>query len=76
MSAVNTRSKLMTAGAVLIAVAVALGLYFSNDSGAREKKGVRGPAAIPVAVTPALQQSVPVRQQAIGNVEPYSSVAV
>ena len=29
-----------------------------------------------MAVTVALQQSVPVRQQAIGNVEPYSSVAV
>lgn len=76
MSAVNTRSKVMTAGAVVVAAGVALGLYFTNDSRAREKKGARGPAAIPVAVTPALQQSVPVRQQAIGNVEPFATVGV
>jgi multidrug efflux system membrane fusion protein len=73
---VNTRSKVMTAGAVVVAAGVALGLYFTNDSRAREKKGARGPAAIPVAVTPALQQSVPVRQQAIGNVEPFATVGV
>jgi multidrug efflux system membrane fusion protein len=31
---------------------------------------------VPVAVVAAVQQSVPVRLQAIGNVEPYASVAV
>jgi multidrug efflux system membrane fusion protein len=77
VSAVKTRSKVITAGAVVAAAAVALGLYFTNDSRAREKKGGgRGPAAIPVAVASARQQSVPVRQQAIGNVEPHASVAV
>jgi multidrug efflux system membrane fusion protein len=76
VSAVSTRSKVVVAGAALVAAGVAFALYFSNDSGAREKKAARAPAAIPVAVTVALQQSVPVRQQAIGNVEPYSSVAV
>jgi multidrug efflux system membrane fusion protein len=77
VSAVNTRSKVITAGAVVVAAGVALGLYFTNDSGAKEKKGGgRGPAAIPVAVASAQQQSVPVRQQAIGNVEPYATVAV
>lgn len=76
MSHVNTRSKVITAGAVLVAAGVALGLYFTNDSRARDKKGASAPTAIPVAVTPAAQQSVPVRQQAIGNVEPYASVGI
>jgi multidrug efflux system membrane fusion protein len=73
---VSTRRKVIAAGALLVAIGIALGLYFTNDSRAREKKSARGPAAVPVAVTPASQQSVPVRQQAIGNVEPYSTVAV
>lgn len=76
MSAATTRSMFIAAGAILVAAGVALGLYFTNDSRAKEKKGAKGPAAIPVAVTPALQLSIPVRQQAIGNVEPYASVAV
>jgi len=76
VSASNLRSKVMAAGAVVIVAGIALGLYFSNDSGAREKKTAKGPAAIPVAVANAQQRSVPVRQQAIGNVEPYSSVGV
>jgi multidrug efflux system membrane fusion protein len=72
----TARSKVVFAGVALVAAAVALGLYFANDSRAREKKGARAPVAIPVEVTAARQQSVPVRQQAIGNVEPFSSVAV
>ncbi len=76
VSPATTRRKLIAAGAILLAAGVALGLYFTNDSRAKEKLGAKGPAAIPVAVTPALQLSVPVRQQAIGNVEPFSSVAV
>lgn len=76
MSAATTRSTFIAAGAILVAAGVALGLYFTNDSRAKEKKGAKGPAAVPVAVTPALQSSIPVRQQAIGNVEPYASVAV
>jgi multidrug efflux system membrane fusion protein len=62
-----------------LAVVVAAGglvAYFSGDSRAREKPATKGPAAAPVAVVAAVQQSVPVRLQAIGNVEPYASVAV
>lgn len=75
---VSTRGKikLALAGTALIAVAVALGLHFINDSGAREKRPARGPLPIPVAVAAAAQQSVPVRLQAIGNVEAYSTVAL
>lgn len=66
---------------VLAALAVVLaagGLvaYFSGDSRAREKSAAKGPAAVPVSVAAAVQQSVPVRLQAIGNVEAYTSVAV
>lgn len=72
----STRRNVIAAGILLVAIGVAFGLHFVNDSRAREKKSAQRPSAIPVAVTPALQQSVPVRQQAIGNVEPYASVAV
>lgn len=72
----STRRNVIAAGILLVAIGVAFGLHFVNDSRAREKKSAQRPTAIPVAVTPALQQSVPVRQQAIGNVEPYASVAV
>src|SRR5260221_13575692 len=50
--------------------------YFSGDSRAREKPAAKAPAGVPVAVVAAVQQTVPVRLQAIGNVEPYASVAV
>lgn len=72
----STRRRIIAASAVLVALAVALGLYYTNDGGAREKRPPPGPAAAPVTVIAALQQSVPVRLQAIGNVEPYATVAL
>jgi multidrug efflux system membrane fusion protein len=62
----------------LVAILAAGGLiaYVSSDSRAREKPAAKGPAAVPVAVVAAAQQTVPVRLQAIGNVEAYTSVAV
>jgi len=62
-----------------VAVAVAAGgvvAYFSADSRAREKAAPKGPAALPVSVISAVQQNAPVRLQAIGNVEAYTTVAV
>jgi multidrug efflux system membrane fusion protein len=62
-----------------LAVVVATGglvAYFSGDSRAREKPAAKGPGAVPVAVVAAMQQNIPVRLQAIGNVEPFASVAV
>lgn len=73
---VSTRRRIIAASAVLVALAVALALYYANDGGAREKRPPPGPAAAPVTVIAALQQSVPVRLQAIGNVEPYATVAL
>lgn len=62
-----------------IAVALAAGgllAYFSMDTRAKEKPAAKGPAAASVAVVAAVQQSIPVWLQAIGNVEAYTSVAV
>jgi multidrug efflux system membrane fusion protein len=71
------RGKAISIVLVLAVLGAATAVYFINDSRAKEsKKGGRGPAAVPVSVTPALQQSVPVRLQAIGNVEAYSTVSV
>ena len=63
-------------GLVVVLVAGGLVAYFSADSRAREKPAAKGPAAVPVAVAVAVQQTVPVRLLAIGNVEPYTTVAV
>src|SRR6185503_1600520 len=67
--------------AILAGLAIALaggGLaaYFSSDSRAKEKPAAKGPGAASVAVVAAAQQTMPVRLQAIGNVEAYTSVAV
>src|SRR6185295_17734621 len=64
------------AGLAAVLAAGGLVAYFSGDSRAKEKSSSKGPGAVPVAVVAAVQQSVPVRLQAIGNVEPYTSVAV
>jgi multidrug efflux system membrane fusion protein len=66
----------IAAGLVLVVLGAATAAYFVNDSRAKEKKGVRGPAAVPVSVTSAIQKSIPVRLQAIGNVEAFSTVAI
>ena len=69
----------LVAGIVVALVAGGLLAYFSSvDSGAKEKGAgkKKGGGAIPVSVAPALQQSVPVRLQAIGNVEASTTVAV
>jgi multidrug efflux system membrane fusion protein len=64
------------AALTVVLVAGALVAYFSGDSRARGKPAAKAPAEAPVAVAAALQQSIPVRLQAIGNVEAYASVAV
>jgi membrane fusion protein, multidrug efflux system len=70
--------RLFTAGAVLIALAaVGLGVYFIADGRAKEsRKAPKGPPAVPVTVASVLQETVPIRLQAIGNVEAYQTVSV
>jgi membrane fusion protein, multidrug efflux system len=60
----------------LAVVALVLLVYFSGRIQADVPKSSRGPAAVPVSIAPVLQQTVPFRLQAIGNVEAYSTVAV
>ncbi len=70
--------RLFAAGTVLIAIAaVGLGVYFIADGGAKEgRKAPKGPPAVPVSVAPVQQETVPIRLQAIGNVEAFQTVSV
>ena len=74
----RTSRRVLIAGVLLVAVTAAgLAAYFSNDSRAREaRKAPKGPPAVTVTVAQVSEQTMPVRLQAIGNVEPYLTVAV
>jgi membrane fusion protein, multidrug efflux system len=65
---------------LVLAVLVGAGLatYFVADGGAKEGKNGKGkgPPPIPVNVVAVQQETIPVRLNAIGNVEAFSSVAV
>jgi multidrug efflux system membrane fusion protein len=71
-------NKRLVLGAVLVAVlaAAGLGTYLVSDGRAREGKGSKSPPAVPVTVAAAQQQTVPIRLQAIGNVEAFQTVAI
>ncbi len=58
--------------------ALAAGIYVRAGIGTRadEPRSRRGPDAVPVAVASVEQKSVPVRLEAIGNVEAYTSVQI
>jgi multidrug efflux system membrane fusion protein len=75
---VSTGRKIFAAGTLLlVAAALGVSLYFSNNSGAKEKRGRAGQApAVPVSIALAVQKNVPFRLAAIGNVEAFSTVAV
>lgn len=70
------KRRALFAGLIVAVAAGGLIAYLAADSRSREKPAAKAPAAAPVAVVAAIQQSVPVRLQAIGNVEAYTSVAV
>src|SRR2546421_8031736 len=75
----SSRRALMAAGGLVVVVALAVGVaaYFNIDSRAKEgRKAAKGPPAVPVTVARVLQETVPVRLRAIGNVEAYSTVAL
>src|ERR1041385_6512195 len=73
-----TSRRALIAGAVVVAlVAGGVAAYFSSDIRAKEgRKAPKGPPAVPVTVATVLQQTVPVRLRAIGNVEAYATVSV
>src|SRR2546426_10068045 len=54
----------------------ALPIYFGTEILANERKAPKGPSAIPVSIAPVLQEVVPFRLLAIGNVEAFSTVTV
>ena len=69
------RKKLFAIAAALAVVAVAVGLaaQYNKESRAAVRKA---PVAVPVTVAPVVAKTVPVRLYAIGNVEPFTTVAV
>jgi multidrug efflux system membrane fusion protein len=73
-----TSRRVLIVGGLLVAVAAGgLAAYFASDSRAKEqRKGQKGPPAVPVSVVPVEQQTVPVRLRAIGNVEAFATVSV
>ena len=72
------RRALMLFGVAGVAIlGSALLAFFGAGPSAQESKAPqRGPAAVPVTVATVTQQDVPFRLQAIGNVEPFATVAV
>ena len=67
---------LVLGGAGTLVVAIALFAYIGAEIRANERKSPKGPLAVPVNVELVSQELVPLRIQAIGNVEAYSTVAV
>jgi multidrug efflux system membrane fusion protein len=63
-------------GAGLGVIAVLLFAYLGTEIRANERRGSKGPPPIPVTVVQAAQETVPVRIQAIGNVEAYATVSL
>jgi multidrug efflux system membrane fusion protein len=74
----RTSRRVLIAGAVVVALAAgAVGIYYASDLRAKEGgKAAKGPPAVPVTVVSALQETVPVRISAIGNVEAFLTVAL
>jgi multidrug efflux system membrane fusion protein len=63
----------------VLGVAILLGTLFAYrgaETHAQEAKPAKAAPAIPVSVATVAQQSIPVRIQAIGNVEAYATVAL
>jgi len=71
-----SKSILLAGGLGLLAIAIVLFAYFGTEIRANERKARKGPPAIAVTVARVLQETVPFRLLAIGNVEAYASVAV
>jgi len=81
MTASGRRRVFALAVLVAVAAAVGLGSYLIVADGrtakiAKEGDKGKGGGAVPVTVARVLQQTVPVRLNAIGNVEAYSTVQV
>jgi multidrug efflux system membrane fusion protein len=69
------RRKLLAIVAALAALAVAIGLVaqYNKESRAAVRKP---PPAVPVTIASVISRTIPVRLYAIGNVEPFTTVAI
>jgi membrane fusion protein, multidrug efflux system len=79
MTAASRRRVFYVTALVGVIAAAALGSYLVNGRTATKDGGKaagKGPPAVPVTVVRVLQETVPVRVNAIGNVEAFSTVAV
>jgi len=73
----RTPGRLFLFGGVgLLVVAAVLFAYFGTEIRANERKGPKGPPAVPVSISPVAQEMVPLHLQAIGNVEAYATVSL
>ncbi|HTM60561.1 MAG TPA: efflux RND transporter periplasmic adaptor subunit [Burkholderiales bacterium] len=74
----RTGRRVLLASALVVVVAgIVLAGYYTSDFRAKEaRKAPKGPPAVPVTVAPVMQQAVPIRVAAIGNVEAFLTVAV
>ncbi len=74
----TARRFVMVAAVLVVLAGAGLGTYFVTDGRAKEGKSAKGkgPPPVPVSVAAVQQQTLPVRLQAIGNVEPFATVTV
>jgi len=75
----RTSRRLLASGLLVALIAGGVAAYyFSTDTRAKEsRRGAgKGPPPVPVSVATVVQESIPVRLQAIGNVEAYQTVAL
>ncbi|TMH59514.1 MAG: efflux RND transporter periplasmic adaptor subunit [Betaproteobacteria bacterium] len=75
VGAMSTQRKLFSGIFVLAVVAALLFVVFQANRGSRADPP-KSIAAVPVTTAPVILKTVPVRLYAIGNVEPYTTVAV
>ena len=75
----RTGRRLLASGLLVALIAGGVAAYYySAEIRAKEsRKGAgKGPSAVPVSVATVIQQSIPIRLQAIGNVEAFQTVAL
>jgi membrane fusion protein, multidrug efflux system len=75
VGAMSTQKKLFSGIFVLVGLAAAAFVVFQANRGSRADTQKSAPA-VPVTTAPVVVKTVPVRLYAIGNVEPYTTVAL
>ena len=76
LTRLGRRRSLLIAVALVVLAAAALVTHLATGSRANEPNKGRGSPAVPVAVVAVAEQPMPMRIAAIGNVEPFATVAL